>query len=82
MASLASSGASIVQNTAVFAFGRFQPPHSKHAELIDEVIRIAQENGGDAFLFTSQKDNKFEDPEKARKFLSTGSDKIKKLVLK
>ena len=76
MASLASSGSSV--RLAVFAFGRFQPPHSKHAEMIDTVIRIANENGGHAFLFTSQKDNKFEDNENARKFLSTGSDKIKK----
>ena len=32
---------------AVFTFGRFQPLHSKHGELIDSVIKNAEEVHGD-----------------------------------
>ena len=45
---------------AVFTFGRFQPPHSKHGKLIDSVIKHAVDVDGDAYLFTSKKDNNFD----------------------
>ena len=42
---------------AVFTFGRFQPPTSGHKVLIDAVSRIAEENGGDGYIFVSSKLN-------------------------
>lgn len=64
--------------TAVFTFGRFQPPHSGHALLIDSVINKAYEVGGDAFIFTSKKDNDFTNKENWTKYLNTKSEKVKK----
>ena len=43
--------------TAIFTFGRFQPPTSGHKLLIDAVSRIAKENGGDGYIFVSSKLN-------------------------
>lgn len=40
--------------TAVFAFGRFNPPTKGHAKLIDTVERIAKEINGDPFIFVSR----------------------------
>ena len=48
------------KGTACMLFGRFQPPHQGHGELLDFVIETAKSQDGTAFLFTSQKDNNFE----------------------
>jgi nicotinic acid mononucleotide adenylyltransferase len=40
--------------TAVFTFGRFNPPTRGHAKLIATVERIAKEIGGDPFVFVSR----------------------------
>ena len=45
--------------TACMLFGRFQPPHQGHGELLDFVVETAKSQDGTAFLFTSQKDNNF-----------------------
>jgi len=43
--------------TAVFTFGRFQPPTTGHKLLIDAVSTIANENGADGYIFVSSKIN-------------------------
>ena len=43
--------------TAVFTFGRFQPPTTGHKLLLDAVARIAKENDGDGYIFVSSKLN-------------------------
>ena len=49
---------------ATMIFGRFQPPHKSHGQLIDLVIEKANEVGGTPFVFTSKKSNDFNDPPK------------------
>ena len=45
-------------STAVFAFGRFNPPTIGHEKLINAVIAVNQREGGTAFIYGSQsKDN-------------------------
>ena len=63
---------------AFMVFGRFQPPHNSHTELIDYVIAAAQEENGAAFLFTSKKDNDFEDPKKLRSYKNSRTESAKK----
>lgn len=63
---------------AFMVFGRFQPPHRSHEELIDMVIAAAQKENGAAFLFTSKKDNDFEDPKKLRSYKNSRSESAKK----
>ena len=41
-----------------FTFGRFQPPHSGHAFLINKVIQLAKENNADYRIFVSSSLNK------------------------
>lgn len=60
-----------MRKIAVFTYGRFQPPHVKHGELIKTVIDKAEEVGGTPFIFTSQKHNDFENPEKAIKYMKS-----------
>ena len=60
---------------AVFTYGRFQPPHIKHGELIQTVIQKANEIGGTPFIFTSQKHNNFTNEEKAKKYMKSKSYK-------
>ena len=67
-----------VEKKAVFTFGRFQPPHSKHSELIDSVIAKAEMIDADAFLFASQKNNEFEDDAKWQAYQSAVSPDSKK----
>ena len=57
-----------VDKLAVFTFGRFQPPHINHRKnLIEPLIKLAGNHlnnknmPADAFVFTSKKDNKFND---------------------
>ena len=50
---------------AVWTYGRFQPPHIEHDNLIDTVVDIADYlpmKNVDAYVFTSQKSNKYNDP--------------------
>lgn len=41
------------KETAVFTFGRFQPPTKGHGVLIKEVERLAEEKDADGFVFVS-----------------------------
>lgn len=63
---------------AFMVFGRFQPPHRSHEELIDMVIAASQKENGRAFLFTSKKDNDFNDPKKLNSYLNSRSESAKK----
>ena len=48
--------------TAVFAFGRFNPPTIGHEKLITTVLQTAQKANGKAYLFLSHKQNNKTDP--------------------
>ncbi len=50
------------RSTAVFAFGRFNPPTIGHQKLIKSVIDTAQKANGKAYLFLSHKQNAKTDP--------------------
>lgn len=41
------------KKTAVFAFGRFNPPTRGHEKMVNAVIKVATDRGGDPFIFTS-----------------------------
>jgi hypothetical protein len=69
------------KGTACMLFGRFQPPHQGHGELLDFVIETAKSQDGTAFLFTSQKDNNFEDPKKIKSYRNSKSPKTQKQKL-
>ena len=63
-------------STAVFAFGRFNPPTIGHEKLINAVRSVAQKNDAKPYLFLSHKQNSKTDPlsysEKADYIRSTG----------
>ena len=48
--------------TAVFAFGRFNPPTIGHQKLIETVLTTAEKANGKAYLFLSHKQNNKTDP--------------------
>jgi len=48
--------------TAVFAFGRFNPPTIGHQKLLDKVLATAQKLNGKGYIFLSQKQNNQTDP--------------------
>ena len=50
------------RSTAVFAFGRFNPPTIGHQKLIETVLSTAQKANGKAYLFLSHKQNNKTDP--------------------
>jgi len=50
------------RSTAVFAFGRFNPPTIGHQKLIDTVLQTAEKANGKAYLFLSHKQNNNTDP--------------------
>ena len=50
------------RSTAVFAFGRFNPPTIGHQKLIETVLATAKTANGKAFLFLSHKQNNKTDP--------------------
>ena len=50
------------RSTAVFAFGRFNPPTIGHQKLLDKVISMAKQVNGKGFIFLSQKQNNKTDP--------------------
>ena len=49
-------------STAVFAFGRFNPPTIGHDKLIQTLLNTAQKANGKAYLFLSHKQNNKTDP--------------------
>ncbi len=48
--------------TAVFAFGRFNPPTIGHQKLLDKVLSMSQQVNGKGYIFLSQKQNNKTDP--------------------
>ena len=54
------------RSTAVFAFGRFNPPTIGHKKLLDTLESAAQKANGKAYLFLSHKQNNKTDPTKKR----------------
>ena len=50
------------RSTAVFAFGRFNPPTIGHQKLIENVFNTAKTANGKAYLFLSHKQNNKTDP--------------------
>ena len=48
--------------TAVFAFGRFNPPTIGHEKLLDKVKAMTKQVNGKGFLFLSHKQNNKTDP--------------------
>ena len=50
------------RSTAVFAFGRFNPPTIGHKKLLDTLESTAQKANGKAYLFLSHKQNNKPDP--------------------
>jgi predicted kinase len=47
---------------AVFSFGRFNPPTTGHAKLVDRLSRIAKQVNGDPMVFTSHSVDKKKNP--------------------
>ena len=50
------------RSTAVFAFGRFNPPTIGHQKLLGKLESMAKQVNGKAYLFLSQKQNNKTDP--------------------
>ena len=50
------------RSTAVFAFGRFNPPTIGHQKLLDKIISMTKQVNGKGYLFLSQKQNNKTDP--------------------
>jgi nicotinic acid mononucleotide adenylyltransferase len=50
------------RSTAVFAFGRFNPPTIGHEKLINKVQQVASKVNGKAFIFLSHTDGTAKDP--------------------
>ena len=48
--------------TAVFTFGRFNPPTIGHEILVDKVATVAKRNRGDAFIFPSSSQDAKKNP--------------------
>ncbi len=67
---------------ATMIFGRFQPPHKSHSQLIDLVIEKANEVGGTPFVFTSKKSNDFNDPQKLTTYIKFSEATLNLFYLK
>ena len=50
------------EKTAVFTFGRFNPPTIGHQKLLQRVLRVAKQKGGDAHIFGSFSQDKKKNP--------------------
>ena len=50
------------RSTAVFAFGRFNPPTIGHAQLINKVQSMAKQVNGMGYIFLSHSQNNKKDP--------------------
>ena len=48
--------------TAVFAFGRLNPPTIGHQKLLQKILTTAQQLNGKAYMFLSQTQNNKTDP--------------------
>ncbi len=48
--------------TAVFAFGRLNPPTIGHELLVNTIKKLAKKNSGDPFLYLSHSENPKKDP--------------------
>ena len=48
--------------TAVFAFGRMNPPTTGHAKLIKKVMSVAKSEGGLPMVFQSKMDDNKKNP--------------------
>ena len=48
--------------TAVFTFGRFNPPTIGHQKLLQAVLRTAKSEGGKPFIFGSHSQDKKKNP--------------------
>jgi hypothetical protein len=49
-------------DTAVFTFGRFNPPTTGHEKLLDKVAKEAKSNGASYYVFASHSENEKKDP--------------------
>jgi phosphopantetheine adenylyltransferase len=49
-------------NTAVFTFGRFNPPTTGHGKLLDALAKQAKKNGAPYYVFASHSENAKKDP--------------------
>lgn len=67
------AGAGAGTKVAVYAVGRFQPPTIGHELLFNEVARLAEEKGGDAFVFVS---SVYDKPGKVDRYPLTARQKI------
>ena len=50
------------EKTAVVTFGRMNPPTIGHQKLVDNVLRVAKQNGADPYVFISHSQNPKKDP--------------------
>ena len=50
------------EKTAVFTFGRFNPPTTGHEKLIEKVASIALKNNADFFIYPSHTESPKKDP--------------------
>ena len=50
------------EQTAVFAFGRMNPPTTGHAKLIKKVMSVAKSEGGTPMVFPSKTEDKKKNP--------------------
>ena len=50
------------RSTAIFAFGRFNPPTIGHQKLLDKVLTVSQQLDGKGYIFLSQTQNNKTDP--------------------
>ena len=50
------------QTTAVFVFGRFNPPTTGHEVLLNKLVAVAKQYRGDAFIFSSHSQDAKKNP--------------------
>jgi predicted kinase len=55
---------------AVFTFGRFNPPTNGHEKLVDQMVKVSKQVGGEPILFSSHSSDKVKNP-------LTHKDKVK-----
>jgi hypothetical protein len=60
----------------VFTFGRFQPPTTGHRRLIEAIIKIADENKGDARVYISKKVNASKNMAKSKNYANMRSKHV------
>lgn len=49
-------------DTAVFTFGRMNPPHAGHQKLVDKIMGLARANSADPYIFLSQSNDPKKNP--------------------